>query len=217
MYEGIHIIHHSRVRYGTVEDPEYLPLALMKPWSLPLFLLIAVLMPVALLLRFGVLGPLSMLLSKLRRPKLRRIVVARFSGLQMNPSFEQRAPEGEFARQWRWQEISASLVAVAIIVSAVIGWLPLRPLLIYMSVIAGVAVLNQVRTLVAHLTTHSAIVVSCHVAAALAPAANSPAMRAAATVSARYPIDCPCKMLARFVTLYGELSVNLPLGDSPVS
>jgi hypothetical protein len=61
MYEGIHIIHHTRTRYGTVEDPEYLPLALMKPWSLPMFLLVSVLMPVGLLLRFGVLGPLSML------------------------------------------------------------------------------------------------------------------------------------------------------------
>ena len=31
MYEGVHVIHHKRTQYGTIEDPEYLPLALMKP------------------------------------------------------------------------------------------------------------------------------------------------------------------------------------------
>lgn len=146
MYEGIHTIHHSRTRYGTPEDPEYLPLALMKPWTLPVFLIVSVLMPVGLLLRFGVLGPLS-LLSK----RLRRLVVARYSGLQINPAFERRAPEGEFARQWRWQEIGASIVAVSLIAAVATGVLPLRPFLIYMAIISGVAVLNQVRTLVAHL------------------------------------------------------------------
>ena len=39
MYEGVHTLHHARTRYGTAEDPEYLPLGLMKPWTLPVFLL----------------------------------------------------------------------------------------------------------------------------------------------------------------------------------
>jgi fatty acid desaturase len=146
MYEGIHIIHHTRTRYGTVEDPEYLPLALMKPWSLPVFLLVSVLMPIGLLLRFGVLGPLSML-----SPRLRRVVVGRFSGLQTNPSFERKAPEGEFARQWFWQELGATIVAVTLIATVASGVLPLRWFLTYVGIVAGVAVLNQVRTLVAHL------------------------------------------------------------------
>lgn len=89
MYEGIHTIHHTRTRYGTTEDPEYLPLALMKPWTLPVFLLLSLLMPAALLLRFGILGPLSLL-----SPPLRRVLVARFSGLQINPRFERRPPDG---------------------------------------------------------------------------------------------------------------------------
>lgn len=146
MYEGIHAQHHSRTRYGTADDPEYLPLALMKPWSLPVFAAVAVLMPVALLLRFGVLGPISMLV-----PPLRRLVVARFSGLQMNPAYERRSPEGEFARQWFWEELGASLVAMGVLAALVAGLLPWHWLATYMAVIAGVAVLNQIRTLVAHL------------------------------------------------------------------
>jgi fatty acid desaturase len=146
MYEGIHTIHHARTRYGTDQDPEYLPLALMKPWTLPLFLLVSVLMPIGLLLRFAVLAPLSLF-----SPKLRRLVVARYSGLQINPSFERRAPEGEFRRQWFWQELGASLFAITLIGITVAGILPLRAFLAYVAIVACSAVINQVRTLVAHL------------------------------------------------------------------
>ncbi|WP_353230089.1 fatty acid desaturase [Novosphingobium sp.] len=145
MYEGIHTQHHTRVKYGTAEDPEYLPLALMKPWSLPLFFIVAVFMPIGLIVRFGVLGPLSVVI-----PPLRRVVLERFSGLQMNPLYRRRPPEGEFARQWFWQELGASVVAVSIIGATVTGLLPLHALLVYGAVIAGVALLNQARTLVAH-------------------------------------------------------------------
>jgi len=145
MYEGIHTQHHTRVKYGTAEDPEYLPLALMQPWSLPLFFAVAVLMPVGLIVRFGVLGPISVVV-----PPLRRVVIERFSGLQMNPHYRRRAPEGDFARAWFWEELGASLVAVAIIASTIAGLLPLHALIVYMAIIAGVALLNQARTLVAH-------------------------------------------------------------------
>ena len=51
LYEGVHTQHHARTRYGTIEDPEYLPLALMKPWSLPLFIVTAILAPIGLIIR----------------------------------------------------------------------------------------------------------------------------------------------------------------------
>lgn len=146
MYEGIHIIHHTRTRYGTADDPEYLPLALMRPWTLPVFLILSILTPAALLVRFGILAPLSIF-----SPRLRRVLVARFSGLQINPRFRRRAPEGAFARQWFWQELGASIVGVTVLAALASGLLPARPFLITMGVLAGVAVLNQVRTLVAHL------------------------------------------------------------------
>ena len=41
MYEGVHNQHHAKIYYGTADDPEYLPLALMHPWTLPLFLVAA--------------------------------------------------------------------------------------------------------------------------------------------------------------------------------
>ncbi|MFM9976729.1 MAG: fatty acid desaturase family protein [Sphingomonadaceae bacterium] len=146
MYEGVHNLHHTRVRYGTADDPEYLPLARMKPWSLPLFVIVAALAPVGLLLRYGLLAPLSLV-----NPSLRAAIVARYSSLQINPAFRRRAPEGDLAAQWRWQEAGASLWAIALLALAATGAMPLRTFLIVLGVASSVAVLNQVRTLVAHL------------------------------------------------------------------
>ncbi len=144
MYEGVHTQHHAKTRYGTVEDPEYLPLALMTPWSLPLFILAAALAPVGLLIRFGLLTPLGALI-----PPLRRFVVARLSALSINPAYRRRPPEGAFRRMWLWQEAGASLWAIGIVTaSALYGW---RPLLVGMAIFSSVAVVNQLRTLVAHL------------------------------------------------------------------
>lgn len=144
MYEGVHTLHHARTRYGTTDDPEYLPLALMKPASLPTFALMAILLPPGLLLRSALLVPLGAIV-----PALRKLVWARASALAINPAFQRRAPEGAFARRVFWQEVGASTWAIAIIAASFTwGW---RPLLIAMAVVSVTAVLNQVRTLVAHL------------------------------------------------------------------
>ena len=144
LYEGVHTQHHAKTRYGTVDDPEYLPLALMKPWSLPLFIVVAALAPIALLFRFAVLTPLALIV-----PGLRRTIDERYSALSINPAYRRRPPEGAFKRMWRWQEAGASLWAIGILsASAAYGW---RPLLIALAVFSGMAVINQLRTLVAHL------------------------------------------------------------------
>ena len=121
MYEGVHNQHHAKRYYGTVDDPEYLPLALMHPWTLPLFL------------------------------KLSAAVVGKYSGLQINPKFVRPAPEGEFARDWAWQEAACSIWAIALLALVASGLVPLKDFLIFLGVASGVMFLNQVRTLVAHL------------------------------------------------------------------
>jgi fatty acid desaturase len=146
MYEGIHNLHHARTRYGTDQDPEYLPLALMKPWTLPVFILVSILAPVALLFRNAVLAPLSLLV-----PPLRRLVVERYSGLVINPDFRRRPAEGEARRNWIWQETAASVWAIALLAAVFTGFIPLDAFLIFLTIVSAVAVLNQVRTLVAHL------------------------------------------------------------------
>ena len=146
MYEGVHNLHHAKTRYGTAEDPEYLPLALMKPWTLPLFIVISALAPIGLLIRYAILSPLSVVV-----PGLRRVVVERFSALAINPSFRRRMPEGTFRIQWNRIETAASLWAIGLLTLVAAGVVPLRAFLIFLGVAASVAVVNQMRTLVAHL------------------------------------------------------------------
>lgn len=144
MYEGVHVIHHKRTQYGTIEDPEYLPLALMKPWSLPLFVLVALLAPIALIVRAAVLVPLGVVI-----PAVRRFTWERFSALSINPDFRRRPPEGDFRKRVAWQEFGVFVWSWTLIASAfVIGW---QPLLIALAILSLTATLNQLRTLVAHL------------------------------------------------------------------
>ncbi|MGB3165466.1 MAG: fatty acid desaturase [Alteraurantiacibacter sp.] len=144
MYESVHTLHHHRTKYGTAEDPEYMPLALMKPWSLPLFVLVAALAPVALLIRWGVLAPLGAIV-----PPLRRFSWERFSSLSINPVFRRKAACEKEQRWFLFQQVGATLWALFLMSTPV--WLGWRPLLIAMGVTAAVAVFNQLRTLVAHL------------------------------------------------------------------
>lgn len=146
MYEGVHNLHHARTRYGTELDPEYLPLALMKPWTLPLFIVASAFGPVAFLFRHAVLAPLALVI-----PPLRTLLVERYSGLVINPAFRRRPAEGEMRRNWIWQETGASIWSIALLAGVFTGFIPLNAFLIALAVASGVMVLNQVRTLVAHL------------------------------------------------------------------
>ena len=144
MYEGVHVIHHKHTQYGTVEDPEYLPLALMKPWSLPLFVIVALLAPIALIIRAGILIPLGAVI-----PPIRRLVWERASSLSINPEFRRKPPTGDIARRVKWLELGVFLWAWTLIGSTfVLGW---RPLLSALAILSLTATLNQLRTLVAHL------------------------------------------------------------------
>lgn len=144
MYEGAHVIHHKRTQYGTVEDPEYLPLALMKPWTLPLFVIIAPLATIGLLFRFAVLVPLGAVI-----PAVRRMTWARFSALAINPKFRRRPVEDDLRRKVFWQELGGAIWAWTLIASVfLLGW---KPILIAFAVFSVVATVNQLRTLVAHL------------------------------------------------------------------
>ena len=146
MYEGVHNLHHAKTRYGTADDPEYLPLALMKPWTLPTFILVSALAPIGFLIRFGILSPLSLVV-----PGLRRVVVERFSALAINPVFRRRMPEGEALTLFNRIDLAASLWAVAVLAGVATGLIALHVFLVGIAIVSGVAVLNQVRTLVAHL------------------------------------------------------------------
>ena len=145
LYEGVHILHHAKDRYGTARDPEYHPLARRPPHELALFLGIALLAPVGVILRFAVLAPLSFLI-----PPLRTFVVAKTSGMVINPGFSREDFDRARAAPWLAQEIGAWLWSWMVLGLTAAGVIPLRALLIAMVIFGLMTFLNQLRTAVAH-------------------------------------------------------------------
>jgi fatty acid desaturase len=155
LYEDTHNQHHSKMRYGTAKDPEYLPLALMKPYMLVFFIVAAAFGSIGFLIRFAVLSPLSLII-----PWVRRETVARFSTLAINPNYRRAMPEGEFRRDWLVMETLASIWSLGLLASVWAGLLPLTAFLTYLAIVSSALVLNQVRTLVAHLWENEGEVLS---------------------------------------------------------
>jgi fatty acid desaturase len=146
MYVGVHHLHHARSRYGTAEDPEYLPLAHRSPIRIVGFLFAAGLLPVLLVGRFLVVTPLSVLSRRLRR-----LTVTRLSSLAINPAFRRRMPTGQDLVSWRRLEAASFLWAVTLGVLVWRGSLTFHALGFGVAVASAVALVNQVRTAAAHL------------------------------------------------------------------
>jgi fatty acid desaturase len=145
LYEGVHILHHAKDRYGTARDPEYHPLARRPPHELLAFLGVALLAPVGVVLRFAILAPLSFAL-----PPLRRFVVAKTSGMVINTAFSREDFERARSAPWLAQEIGCWLWSWSVLGLAAAGVVPWRALAIAAAIFGLMTFLNQLRTAVAH-------------------------------------------------------------------
>ena len=105
---------------------------------IPGLVLVALLAPLGLLVRWGVLDPLGLVI-----PAVRKFAWERVSSLSINPDFRRRPPEGEFARMVFWQELGCSAWAIFLVASA--WFYGARPLLIGIGVVSLVAVLDAAR------------------------------------------------------------------------
>jgi len=148
-YEGVHILHHAKDRYGTARDPEYLALSRGAPGRIVAFVAVALLAPVGLVLRFAVLTPLSLLI-----PPLRRVVVARMSAMTINPDFVREDVDRAMGAAWRAQEIACWLWSWAVIGLVVAGVVPAAYPLTGLAILAAATLVNQLRTAVAHAWTN---------------------------------------------------------------
>lgn len=145
MYRGVHNDHHQRDLYGTDEDGEYLPFACQRPYRMVLHVLLSLVVPLLLVVRFVVLVPLAHV-----HPKMRRIVWEGASSLTIDPRYRRRPPAAGDERRWRVQEAAAFLYAAAVIVLVALGSLPASVLVLWYLVAASVLFLNSLRTLAAH-------------------------------------------------------------------
>jgi fatty acid desaturase len=150
MYVGTHSDHHKRTLYGTARDPEYLPLARMGRLRIVRFLGEMLAVPVLLVVRFGVLSPLSWVC-----PPLRRLVVSRMSALVINPAYVRPADQRGGAGAWVALEVAVFFWLAGWAWAFASGAASPRVALVWYLVTALVAMINQVRTLAAHLYENS--------------------------------------------------------------
>lgn len=145
MYVGSHLDHHTRMGFGTNDDPEYAPIARWSRFRIVAFVFTVALLPLVLPLRWGLIGPLSYVV-----PPLRRLVVAKLSTLVINSDYVRPMPRGANARRWKIQEAAAAVFVWSIGVAAYLGWVPLHWIVQWCIVGGGILTVNQLRTLAAH-------------------------------------------------------------------
>jgi fatty acid desaturase len=137
--------HHKRMGFGTNDDPEYAQIASWSRLRLVTFVLTVALLPIALVVRWGVLGPLSRLF-----PPLRRLVVGKLSTLVINSNYVRPMPKGNQIKRWDAQEAGAAVFVWAVAGAVIAGWIPIEVIVQWCIIGGGVLSVNQVRTLVAH-------------------------------------------------------------------
>lgn len=138
MYTGVHSHHHRLSTYGTLNDPEYLPFARSIRMTAA-FAFQSILLPLALLVRFLVLGPISFFV----RP-LEQWLVAHFSSLSMNMNYR-RETTPDTVRMIRYQTAGILVLWTALAFVA-----PLKYFVLWYAVSACISLINSMRTLGAH-------------------------------------------------------------------
>lgn len=146
LYEGVHVDHHRPKLYGTIGDPEYVPFGHRSPLVMVSYVVASALVPIGLVLRFGLLAPLSSIV-----PPLRRMVTDRMSALVINHEYVRRAP---LAPGTIFQEAGACALVWAIAIMVSLRVLPIRLVVLWLVVASITSTINAVRTLAAHRYDH---------------------------------------------------------------
>lgn len=139
-----HIEHHNHRHFGTPADGEYLPLGSSPLSEMMKYLAQAPLLPLFMVVRFGILGPASWL-----HPALREWVLTRASAAISNPYYSKRFPKRDEA-QLRIVEV---LCLVYLVVIAALLWrgsISASQLFMGYLLLAFTLGLNWVRNLAAH-------------------------------------------------------------------
>jgi fatty acid desaturase len=143
LYDGVHEEHHGRKKYGTAQDPEYLPFA-GRPTLVLALILLSFVGPFHLLARFLIAAPISWLV-----PPYRRFLLRRASAFCFNPMYQRVLTEDQKRSMLCW-ELLILAAWVPCLTATALGWLPWRWLVLWYSVVSGVALINHARELVAH-------------------------------------------------------------------
>ncbi len=145
LYETVHLDHHRRHKYGTLEDPEYLPLGKGSRWDIVIFLGKTFLFPVVLAMRALILAPVGLLI-----PPFHKWLEINLSALVINESYKRSEPS-EFERsRMKMIELATLILWAGIVMLYVRGELPVHFFGQWYVLIFAIGFINQTRTLAAH-------------------------------------------------------------------
>lgn len=139
-----HIEHHTERIFGTPNDGEYLPLAASPVTETLKYLAQAPLLPLFMIVRLGILAPLSWL-----HPGLREWVLTRASAAVSNPYYRKRFPKRD-EQHLRIVEALCFAWLAALAVLAWQGFVAWHQLVMAYVLLAFTLGLNWVRNLAAH-------------------------------------------------------------------
>jgi fatty acid desaturase len=147
-----HIDHHRRKHYGTHEDGEYIPLSNMPAWQIVFYLSQVLIIPIAAVVRWGLLTPLTWV-----SPRVRDLVHKHASSMIMDPKYIRPLPTHAALRTIRLQEALCFLFIWGVVARMTINYglifdEPLSPMILVQIYLTGVFILtiNALRTLGAH-------------------------------------------------------------------
>jgi fatty acid desaturase len=149
LYKGVHIDHHKRNTYGTPEDGEYLPMGQNGIAPTLSYLAQVFILPFPLVIRFGLLAPLSWLM-----PPLRRFVLESISSLAINFKAKREIPKGKDYFELLWQEVLSFVWVWFVIYCFYRAWFGWHLFLHWYAMMVLMLLINSIRTLVAHRYTN---------------------------------------------------------------
>ena len=144
-YQGVHIDHHKRDIYGTLEDGEYLPFGAQNPLLNVWYVVSSIFLPALIIGRFVILSPLGWLI-----PPLGRFIWQRSSSLTIDLTYRRPPPTVLDGKYWRLQEVMAWLYGVAAVVALYFGIIPMKAFYLWYAIMVLILTLNSLRTLGAH-------------------------------------------------------------------
>jgi fatty acid desaturase len=141
-----HIDHHRRKNYGTQRDGEYLPFGATTPWAVLFYLGQNLIVPLAMVVRFGLLTPLTWI-----SPTLRDEVHRRLSSMVADPRYIRPLPSERTLKIIRLQEILCFLFLIGAGLSMYFFQRPPTIVLLQAYLTTQfVMLINSFRTLAAH-------------------------------------------------------------------
>ena len=145
MYVGSHGEHHKARIFGTALDPEYAPVARWSPVRVLAATLGLLFVPLALVLRWGVLVPLGWFV-----PAVRSFAIGRLSTLVINPSYVRKPPVGVMKKRWQREELACMSAVWLAVAAGFAGLLPARAFALWFVLVGTILMVNHLRTLGAH-------------------------------------------------------------------